>query len=412
MRIGRIEMQILTETLLKLEILTRGVTFTDKALQKAHVDGAKRQNRVYNQPVIGGYSRPQELFIEGEGGYITVASCVSPTIPSKSVFIDVDSKGNLFASVENELFSDVHIEYVKEPAYYSKSIDENEIAKQYVSACGYDELNIIPWRGCAISDGCKFCGINTVSLKGDQTYLTAFDLSKSPEHWEQRKSRYLHQLNKSIGIAITDPCYSEHAHVILISGNLSNSCLDLQADIYSEIAQNITDSLGTRATEGIVAVTAPPKSIEKLKKMKQSGIQVVVFNLEVGNDPWFSKYCPGKSVLGRDFFLERLNAAVKIFGKGNVWSNFVLGLEPVNKLLELCRSLATNGIVCGANILHMDKGNRLDCNVPCKADIIKFYCELSSIYKEYDFKPYYCAKALRTSIINEVYDGRILGLEL
>lgn len=401
-------MQILSETELKLEILTRGVRFTEEALLYAVTVGAKRQNRVYNLPSNGEYSRPQELHITGADGYETVASCVSPLVDDAAVTIDVAPNGTLIALIENQQFRNVSIQYVTEPNFYSAAIDRETVAKDYVSACGYDELNIIPWRGCAISEGCKFCGINTVSLHAKKKYLTAFDLSKEPQCWKQHKDHYLHQLNKAIEIACNDPCYSEHMHAILISGNLSHEHLDLQADIYAEIAESISKQIGKRATEGLVAVMTPPTSMSKLRTLRQAGIDVVVFNLEVGNEPWFTDYCPGKSTLGRDFFLERLYAAVPIFGQGNVWSNFVLGLEPVDKLLELCRILAEGGIVCGANILHMDKGNRLDCGIPSKADILKFFCELSTIYKNHKFKPYYCAKALRTSIINEVYDGRIL----
>jgi hypothetical protein len=111
-------------------------------------------------------------------------------------------------------------------------------------------------------------------------------------------------------------------------------------------------------------------------------------------------------LLGRDFFIERLSDAVKIYGNGHVWSNFVLGLEPVNSLLKVCSELASIGIVCGANVLHLDQGHRLDCSVPEKAQVVEFYLGLHEINQRYDMNPYYCSKALRTSLFNEVHDGR------
>ena len=61
--------------------------------------------------------------------------------------------------------------------------------------------------------------------------------------------------------------------------------------------------------------------------LHESGVQKVVFNLEAITENGFNKYCPGKSDLGYGFFIERLRYAIDIFGKGNVWTNLVFGLE-------------------------------------------------------------------------------------
>ena len=46
----------------------------------------------------------------------------------------------------------------------------------------------------------------------------------------------------------------------------------------------------------------------------------------------FQHYCPGKAALGREYFIDRLIYAVNIFGKGNVWTNLVVGLEPIDEV--------------------------------------------------------------------------------
>lgn len=401
-------MIIKNETLLKVEILTRGVEFSENALIKAHNDGAKGQNLVYNMPINAKISRPQELFIEGTDGYVTVVSCVALNGEKASVKIDIDKNGDLIAIIDDRRVEGVKITYVKEPGYYGKKLKNNEIVKKYVSACGYDELNILPWKGCAISKGCKFCGVNTVARKNETDLFTAFSISNNHCLWNENKDTYLNNLKESIKIALKDECYNEHVHLIMISGNLSDDSLDIQADIYSDIAKSIKNDLNGRATEGIVAVMTPPRDLNKIVKMKETGVDIVVFNLEVGNEPWFSKYCPGKSSLGREFFIERLIKSVDIYGWGNVWTNFVLGLEPVEKLLEVCDKLGKEGIVSGANVLHLDQGNQLECSVPSKEDVVYFYYELAKIYRKYNFKPYYCAKALRTGLANEAFDNRII----
>lgn len=212
---------------------------------------------------------------------------------------------------------------------------------------------------------------------------------------------------EAIGVASKASCYKEHMHLIIISGDLCNDKLDLQSRIYSEIAVEIHDYI-TNASEGIVAVLMPPQNKDLIEDMKKSGIRNVVFNLEVANKELFRRFCPGKNEIGYEHIIESLYAAVDIFGKGHSWSNFVLGLEPMNGLLALNRQLAMQGVVSSANVLHLDKGNRLDCDVPAFDDVVRYFYDLSQILKEYNYKPYYCGKALRTSLSNEAYDGRII----
>ena len=400
-------MLLKSETNVKAEILTRGVLFTDAALHFSITQRAKGQNLVYNAPQNMEAGRPQELFLKGIDGYVTVTSCVSAHNIITPVTVDVSEKGTLECYINKEcITNDVDVTFVPEPEYYSKFLSSGDLAKKYVSACGYDELNIIPWKGCAISSACKFCGVNKVAVQNDTENMHAFGFSKNKNMWNEQKEKYLNNLSESIDYALQSECYSEHMHVIIISGNLRDEQLDQQADIYCEIASRIKDQIKEKTTEGIIAVISPPKDPARLQKLKDSGVEIVVFNLEVGNEPWFSKYCEGKSNLGREFFIEKLKQAVEVFGRGKSWTNFVLGLEPIEPLLELCDKLASYGIVSSANVLHLDEGNRLDCTPPSKEEVITFFYELSKINKKYGFDAFYCSKALRTSLSNEMHDGR------
>lgn len=399
-------MKIMAETACKIKILANGVTFSDKALAFALEQNAKIQNLIYNKPLGVNNSRPQELIIQNLDGYETVVSCVVPR-NRKPILIDYINN-NLVAFENNEILKNINISFVKEPTYYKKKISNGEFVKKYVSSCGLDELNIFPWKGCAISKGCLFCGVNTVAKKeNEEDLFTAFKIGKVGV-WEKCKNSYLNNLKQAILIAKNDNCFNEHLHLIIISGDLSNDELDIQAQIYSEIAQNIHPIISDKATEGIVAVMMPPNNLKLLSQLKNSHIEKIVFNLEVGNEPYFSKYCPGKSEIGLDHINKSLIKAVSIFGTGNVWSNFVFGLEPLDLILKKCEELSSLGVVPSANVLHIDSGNRLDCDVPSERNIIIFFSKIAEMYHKYGFKPYYCSKALRTSLTNEAYEGRIL----
>jgi hypothetical protein len=395
------------ETDLKAEILTRGVVFTAQALDHAARANAKGQNLVYNAPKGFAKGRPQELFLEGEDGYLTVVSCVSAHGMVEPVTVDVSASGGVYCRLgERNISEQVKVRFVKQPEYYAKRLINGDLAQKYISACGYDELNIIPWKGCLISSVCKFCGVNSVAVKNPNDALHAAHLKRNALGWEGARDSYLKCLSESIDHALQAECYSEHMHVILISGNLPDDQLDQQADIYCDIASHIKNQVREKSTEGIVAVITPPHDLAKLERLKQSGVNIVVFNLEVGNDPWFTKYCPGKSALGRDFFIDRLKHAATVFGRGRSWTNFVLGLEPIDRLLALCEELAGHGIVSSANVLHVDEGSRLDCDPPSKESVTEFFYELSNINRRHGFDAFYCAKALRTSLSNEMHDGR------
>lgn len=196
-------------------------------------------------------------------------------------------------------------------------------------------------------------------------------------------------------------------HVIMISGNLSQLCLELEAKIYAEIAHEIKNVLCDKLTEGIIAVITPPPSVKSLINMKYCGVDKVVFNLEIADEKLAKEICPGKFELGTGYIESMLKKSIPIFGINNVWTNFVFGLEPIGFLLDKCRELASYGIVPSANVYHRDKGNRLGTiESPAVDEIVFFFTELVNIYKENNMKPFYCAKALRTSLSNEIFDGR------
>lgn len=397
------------ESLLKALILSNGVLFTPEASFRAIEDNAKTQNLCYNLPFNSQISRPQEVHIQNlQDGYQTVVSCVTPSSYRKPIIVDVEN-GEIRAKIDGYTFNSICLSFVKKPDFYGKKLHDGTPIQDYVSACGFDELNIFPWRGCAISKMCHFCGVNTIiNVHKQHSIPTAFELSGHKIKWGEFKTQYLNNLYDSIVESIKADCYADHSHVIIISGNLSSPMLNEQALIYSEIADRIAPAIKEKTKEGIVAVLTPPTELKLLETMKKSGIDIVAFNLELGNDPEFGRICPGKAALGRSFFIERLMVAVDVFGFGKSWSNFVLGLEPQEALLDTCRYLARHGVTPGANVFHLDHGSSIKNSAPPHIDnIISFYSKLSNIYKENGLKPFYCSRALRTSLANEAYDERL-----
>jgi hypothetical protein len=421
------------ESLVKAYVLTHGVQFSTAAMHYAQSSNAKRQNVVYNLPATHGLAnsalksrrlsagasadelaRPQELFLIGDGGYKTCVSAVAPVADRECAFVDFEN-GKITIETPGwpELGSALNgVEFVTQPAYYHLKTSSGRSVTRWVSACGYDEMNVWPWHDCAIGKTCTFCGINSVQKEAgrdvDLVHALAWRKEKNAlERWSPVREKLLSEIIEAVDLAIDDACYSNEIHLILISGNLADHQLDEQALIYSEIAEAITTRHPGRFAEGAVAVTAPPCDLSLIKKMKESGIDVGVFNLEAYSPSAFALHCPGKQGIGRDQYLYALREGVKIFGWGKSWCNFVLGLEPIDGLLEGCEVLAANGITPSANVLHLDHGATLQCEPPTIEQAIYFFQQIAAIYRKHNHKPYYCQRALRTSLANEAFHNRI-----
>lgn len=407
------------ESLAKAYVLTNGVTFTREALCHAESVNAKRQNMVYNRPVdqhaseTNNYARPQELFITGHDGYKVCVSAVSPVPERDCAVVEYENHSLVIKTPSHpEIGHSVSaVEYVPQPSYYSHKTSSGRSVTRWVSACGYDEMNVWPWHDCAIGRTCTFCGINAVQREAGRNLdrMHAMELRRrqdAEDTWAALRTQVTSEIAEAVDLSIDDACYADEIHLILISGNLANNQLDLQAIIYADIAEEIMKRHKGRFAEDVVAVTAPPSCLDLLVKMRDSGISVGVFNLEAFSPDAFARYCPGKHLIGREHYLQTLRSAVDVFGAGKSWCNFVLGLESPEELLAGCEALACEKIVPGANVLHLDHGASLRKLPPSFEEVLTFYSRLSDIYRRYDLKPYYCQLALRTSLANEAYAGR------
>jgi hypothetical protein len=424
------------ESLAKAYVLTHGVRFTQDALCSAAHVNAKRQNAVYNLPAedtaragqpeaprehapllllrpADRLDRPQELFLTGEDGYTVCVSAVAP-VPGREPAVVESCRGQLLLVTPSRPDAGQtldRVEFVPQPAYYDRQTSSGRSVQRWVSACGYNEMNIWPWHDCAISRLCTFCGINAVQKQAgrDVDLLHALSMSRddADQAWSSVRESVIAEIIEAIGLAIGDDCYRDAIHLIIISGNLADHQLDAQARIYADIAGAITHRHPGRFAEGVVAVTAPPLDIGLLRVMRDGGIEVGVFNLEAFTPVAFARHCSGKNRIGRSHYLKTLEKGVEVFGWGRSWCNFVLGLEPAADLLSGCEELASQGVTPGANVLHRDHGASVKHEPPNLETVTNFYRELAAICRRHKQRPYYCQLALRTSLANEAFAGRL-----
>ena len=74
-------------------------------------------------------------------------------------------------------------------------------------------------------------------------------------------------------------------------------------------------------------------------KIKKIGVTTVAIDLEMFNNKLLRSYAPFKNKIGKQNYLKILDLAVKVFGEGNVRSNIIVGIEPLEDSVKAIKAL-------------------------------------------------------------------------
>lgn len=321
-------------------------------------------------------------------------------------------KNNIWLEYNNEKI-DIEVELVKKnPILFEKLptdvLANNSTIGEYVSVIGVDRVAILFFEGCynwLIGKPCKFCNLPQADEMGNfkpnlNTLRNCdFDIKK---WWNLYKKDYLIGLKYSLK-RITEENKSNHMHIFFMSGNLSTN-IDMW-DIAEEVISYLAEEIDFSKYDSCLNI-APHDKLDRLYKLKKIGIKQIQYNLELINAESFSNICPGKMKF--EEFLNKLKEAVQVYGRGNVRSNFVLGLNDINDTIKFAKEIANSGIVFDYTVFQPKKNTPL-CNksAPDFDSIIYFSEELANIYVENNFKPIFCSLSSRSCIINELYEDKI-----
>ena len=89
----------------------------------------------------------------------------------------------------------------------------------------------------------------------------------------------------------------------------------------------------------------PPDDFAWFPHLKDSGVEALGLHLEAWDEEVLAKVAPGKHAQGRDYYLEAWDAAVEVFGRGQVSTYFILGLgESVDSAVEGARAAIDRGV--------------------------------------------------------------------
>ncbi|MEI6266399.1 MAG: radical SAM protein [bacterium] len=286
--------------------------------------------------------------------------------------------------------------------------------KDFVQVIGLDRIAIMEFEGCwhwNTGNACKFCDTNPKRpgiISGMPSVNTLSDYNLNVDDWwNSVKDNYYQGIEYTFKKILQEEIISPHQHFQLMSGNLPNTRKIWE--ISGEIAEVVNRVRPIKQFDSYLNIAAPREDQEQwLSKAKYDwGFNNMVFNLEVIGRDRFREVCPGKSALmGYENTINCMEMSVKIFGRGNVRSNFVLGAQPVDELLRGIEDLAEKGIVADYSIFSPKKGTPWeDRTSPDMETIVNFSQELAKIYKKYGYSGIYCSLSSRSNILHELMES-------
>lgn len=350
---------------LKNSILVEGISFKPdifKNIKGLGTDYIERVNALFafDKEAHKEYEFPA-VFYTPKGGYRVQ---IRWNDDSKYNLRFEDGIFNLY--FENKLIIE-DIQFARRPHFYtlktSDGADMRTIAQDY----GYNNIFIVYSNECCLKDkgkDCLFCNINaTKSIYGEQQNI----------QWKTAK-----QVGETVKAA-----YDEGFDHLTVSGGFVPERREV--DYYVDIAEAIQEHTGLFDFNGTACVGAP-NDLSAVERLKEVGFRTIATNIEIWNDKLFDVICPGKKEFsgGRDKWIEALKYEVDVFGRFNVRSTLVSGIEPKESILEGIEFLVSNGIVALPNQWYVNVGSALEGHrTPLQDWHWEVFERTCAIYKKY-----------------------------
>ena len=189
-------------------------------------------------------------------------------------------------------------------------------------------------------DDCKYCNINSTAdaYRSDNIFL------KTPR-----------QVGEVYAAAHKEKLAN---HINLTGGFIPER---REVEYYLDVADEIKSQAGIEEIYG-TAVIGAPLDLKVIEQYKQAGYTTIAMNLEIWDKDVFKAICPGKQKRcgGWEHWVKALEASAEIFGRGNVRSNIVAGIEPKDSILEGVEYLASKGVLCYAGAWCPNPGSALE----------------------------------------------------
>lgn len=376
---------------LKAELAQEGVTFDPRIFQGLDVGGA-RQEQVhclfeYDTDTHVGLELPPFLVLPH--GLVTIFNYTRRSTNR------LEREGSQLYVARRDGMS-VPVELAERPGYYAKKTSDGTPMRT-VAVQNTDGVVFVAYSNeCSLKatgKDCLFCNINATK----DTYGEADGV-----RW-----KYPRQIGETVAAA-----YAEGARHVTISGGFVPERREV--DYYLDVAESIKEHTGLADFNGTACIGAP-RDLSIIEKYREVGYRTLAINIEVWNEHFFRAYCPGKDQLcgGRKHWIEALEHAVEVFGRGRVRSNMVGGLESKASTLEGIEALTAKGIVAISPAWFPNPGSALEGHrSPEPAWHVDVAKKTAEIYRRVGFTwdQIYDANAAPITLVHDIYrieEGRL-----
>lgn len=288
---------------LKIDVHRRGVYYTQRAL--SNVDPEKHQIYGWN-----GISFPHSLLLR-DGTTLLVM----PQTPDKDPFVVDFFDGSFWLLNDGVVVEEVEI--WPKPRYYDKLTSSGLRMGDVVSARP-QRLDLFVTSFCYFyhvdEQGCKFCSLPKLhkTLRSEHKLPTRLNTDDVRECFTEA----LKEGGRFTNIHITGGTMVKGADVG-----------DLEVDYYIEILKAIGDTFEAKKFPSqLLATSYNERQLAKLKE--NTGLSSFTADIEVLNEEKFNWICPGKARwVGYQEWKDRLVRGVDVFGRGNISTGIVGGVE-------------------------------------------------------------------------------------
>lgn len=220
------------------------------------------------------------------------------------------------------------IDFEHKPKFYNKFTSDGKQMSKIVNCTSRGRVGICYSNECALLDkglDCLFCNINATKRKfGERDGI----------EWKQPK-----QIAETIKEA-----YAEGYRGYNLTGGFVPERREVE--YYLDVIDAVKEVVDEDQVKAMACVGAPV-DLSVIDKYKEAGYEYIATNIEVWDKNIFKTICPGKEKLcgGYDNWVTTLEREVKVFGRGNVRTSLVGGIEPKNSLLRGVEILGEMGVI-------------------------------------------------------------------
>jgi len=306
---------------LKTELLINGVNATPEALKDL---GSRYKEQ--NHGLFGWDFEDHTNIALPDDFVLPDATIVQFRKNSRSNYLIISEDNNLVLTNGKENLCQV--KWLPRPAFYEQKTTSNKEMVKIGQIGGEDCLFFCYQNFCrhfSKNEECLFCNLVSTS----RTYDSVL------------KKKDTHDIGEVAKAAFSE---ANIKHILLTGG-----CFNHQKEIelVTDIVKTISEYTGLKRVPGTI-LPSPAKTTEEIENYYNSGINAIGFSMEIWDKVLYRAICPGKSKsFSHDEFVNSIRNAVEVFGEGNVYGVFVMGLEPKETFLDGVRVLTS----LGANIV-------------------------------------------------------------